>query len=569
MSEQKMTGYPSIDKPWLKYYPTDVQVPSVNKNIFSFMVDENEKKIDHNAIQYFGKTMLFSSFCEKIDECIKSLNSLGVRKGDVVTIQALTMPQVVVLFYALGYIGAVANFLYISADEEEVIRNLENTGSKIYIVIDKVFSKMGSISEKFSDKKIIILGIADEADFLTKQIVTFGKKRKIFFSNVVLWNDFMSMKGEIPDVCDDFELPAAMVYTSGTTGKSKAVVLSHRSINSLVVQYMKTGIDFKVNEKFMNAIPIFVAYGLIFGVHVPLCLGLTDVLVLDPNPEKIGKTYLKYKPEYFVQGVAGVENIMLNANKKNTDMSFVKVLGVGGDAVPNVFVDRVNTFLKEHSSNIQLVIGYGMTEVAATVVSSTPLVNKFGTVGIPLPDTNVKIVGEVANEELGYGQTGEICFNAPTMMMGYFDNDKETNNLIKLHDDGKLWVHSGDLGSIDLEGFVTVQGRIKRMVGIWHDGVYHKVFPRLIETQMEKLDGIIGVTIVGKVKDATENELVAFVITDENQQWQELEKILIDYAKNNLEIWEQPAEYRCIEQFPRTEIGKVDYRKLEEMATLL
>lgn len=564
MSNQ--TGYPSKDKPWMKYYEeyVDNEFPSAEKNIYTFLRDENKKYEDHKAITFFGNKILFSSLENKIKKCAESLSSMGVGKGDIVTIQALTMPQVVILFYALGYLGAVANLLYISADEKEVVDIINNTGSKLYFVIDKVYEKLNKSIENTDIKRIVLLSVGDEADVCTRFILSLKKSKLNKNEKTILWHEFLNINGSCPEVCCECDLPAAMVYTSGTTGKSKTVVLSHKSINALALQYMKTGIKFIVEEKFMNAIPIFVAYGLVFGVHVPLCEGLNDILVVDPNPMKIGKTYLKYKPVYFIQGVAGVENVIKNAEIKNIDMSFVKVLGVGGDAVPNAFVEKVNDFLLSHNSNIKLVIGYGMTEVAATVVSSTPLVNKFGTVGIPLPDTNIKIVRESTNEEIGYNRVGEICFNAPTMMIGYYKNDEETNSIIKVHDDGQKWVHSGDLGMIDEDGFVTVQGRIKRMIGIWYDGVYHKVVPQIVEKNILEVEGVDNAVVVGVKIDSSHNKLVSVINTSTHNS-DDLINTIKEHNFECLQAWEQPAEYVVMDVIPRNAVGKVDVKKIEEI----
>ena len=247
-------------------------------------------------------------------------------------------------------------------------------------------------------------------------------------------------------------------------------------------------------------------------------------------------------------------------------LDFIKVLAAGGEPVPVSLEEKTNHFLREHQSNARLCIGYGMTEVASTVVTSSPRADRMGTVGIPLPETVVKIVEPETTRELTYDVEGEICFHTPTMMLGYYKEEEETKNIIKLHPDGMLWVHSGDIGRISRDGFLVVVGRIKRIISIRKDGIYHKVFSKLIEETLGKADGVEGIVIVGREKPAIEHELVAFVVKNSQREEEEVKCQLQKYAQKNMETWERPIEYRFVENFPRTDVGKINYRKLEEMA---
>ena len=206
-----------------------------------------------------------------------------------------------------------------------------------------------------------------------------------------------------------------------------------------------------------------------------------------------------------------------------------------------------------------------MTEVAATVVTESPNACKQGTVGVPLPGTIVKIVSPETTDEIGYNEVGEICFHTPTMMMGYFNKPDETNLMKKLHADGIEWIHSGDLGKVDPEGFLTVVGRIKRIIEIRQNGIYHNVFPKLLEDELEKTEGVDAIAIVGRKKPEIINELVAFVVKKDDCEEIKIEMALSELSEHLLAAWEQPVEYRFIEEFPRTTIGKVDYRKLEDI----
>lgn len=366
--------------------------------------------------------------------------------------------------------------------------------------------------------------------------------------------------------CNDAEIPVAMVYTSGTTGKSKAVVLSNRNLNALYCQYAYANIKHDRGQSFMNSLPPFIAFGLVFAMHMPLCMGFTEVLVLDPTPTNAGKYYAKYKPNYFVNGKAAIENVMSNPKILKMDLNFVEVLAAGGEAMPITFEEKVNSFLREHNSQMNLSIGYGMTEVAATVVTSNPKVNRMGTVGIPLPGTSIKIVEPGTTNEVPYNTEGEICFHAPTMMLGYYRKPEETEQVIKIHDDGLKWVHSGDFGKISEDGFLSVIGRIKRMVLVHENGTYHKIFTKNIEEEIEKIEGVLSTVIVGRPKEIVENELVAYIVGRKDLEQKTVIEKINRKLSADFEKWERPVEYHFIKELPRTTVGKVDYRKLEEMA---
>lgn len=513
---------------------------------------------------YFNRKIRFRELFNQIHQAASSLKALGIGKGDIVTLQVLNMPQTVVLFYAISYIGAVANIIYITAGEKELHDILCNTESKMYITIDSLWLKQKGAIENTRIQNVLLLRAGQEADVITKTVLNIRGKA-VKNPECLSWKSFLARGKETPQEVNAPDLPVAMVYTSGTTGKAKAVVLSNKCMNSLVLQYSYTHVSLKRGGAFMNSLPPFIAFGIVFAMHMPLCLGITDILILDPTSMNAGKYFAKYKPNYFVNGQVGIESIMKYPKIQKMNLEFIDVLAAGGQALSISFEDSVNTFLREHQSDVTLSIGYGMTEVAATVVTSTPKVSRMGTVGIPLPGTIIKIVEPGTTKELSYNTDGEICFNAPTMMLGYYKQEEETKNIIRLHEDGLKWVHSGDIGRISDDGFLTVVGRIKRIVDIRENGIYHKVFPKLIEDEIEITEGISAVAIVGRRKPIIENELIAFIVKEANSNEEQIIQMAKKLATEKLESWERPVEYRFIEELPRTTVGKVDYRKLEQV----
>lgn len=564
---KELSGYPSIDKPWLKYYDTTLTDEDIPKcSAFQMLYENNKAYLTDTALLYFNRKITYQELFSKIRNVAGKLKSIGIEEGDIITFQTLNMPQTVILFYACSYIGAIANIMYVTAENKELHEELCRTGSVLYVTLNALWEKRKEALAGTSVKNVLLLSIGEEADPITKNVIRWKERKlKSGGEGILYWRQMnCAINGELPELGNG-ELPVAMIYTSGTTGKAKAVMLTNRMLNALVMQYQRAGISIRRGDVFMDSIPQFVAFGLVFAMHMPLCLGLINTIILDPTSMNAGKYFAKYKPNYFVNGIAGIESIINNRKVKKMSLNFIKVLAAGGEAIPTTLEERTNEFLRAHHSDAKLCIGYGMTEVGSTVVTSNPGVNRIGTVGIPLPGTIIKIVEPETTNELTYDKDGEICFHAPTMMLGYYKQEEETNKIIKRHEDGMLWVHSGDIGHISEDGFLSVVGRIKRIISVCMDGIYHKVFPKLIEEVLEKEAGVETIAVVGRAKEGIEHELIAFVVKNSDATWEKLENQMRQTATKKLEAWEQPKEYRLIETLPRTAAGKMDYRKLEEM----
>lgn len=562
---QKMTGYPSIDKPWRSYYSTQaLATQAAPHSIYRYVYEQNKDHMDCIAVRYFGRKISYRHLFADIDNCAGYLHSLGISRGDVVTIQALALPQVFVMIYALSRIGAIANMVFVTAAEKEIHNSLQETGSKLYVTLDALYPKMKHALTDTPVQHVLLLSVGEEADPLTRVVVAIKAPRQI--DGVHYWKECTSGKYTPPTEIDDSTLPVVLVYTGGTTGKSKAVVLTNHNMNAVAHQYGNADMGFVRGDTFMDMLPPFIAFGLTVSVHCPLSMGVTTIIIADPTPANAGAMVARYKPNCFVHGMAGIQSIMNHPKLQKMDLSFIKILAAGGESIPVTMEEQVNRFLHAHHCQAKLVIGYGMTEVGATVCTASRIAHKPGTTGIPMPNSSVKIINPDTGEELGYGEKGEICFQTPAAMQGYWKQPEETAQVLRIHDDGLTWVHSGDIGIVDADGFVSVVGRIKRIIDLREDAIYHKVFPKLLEEQLEQCDGVAYVTIVGRLKPYIEHELVGFVVPQDDADRSLLHDAIKAYAKAHLETYERPVEYILLEQFPRTTVGKIDYRKLEELA---
>lgn len=505
---------------------------------------------------------------EKIYACARGLISLGVTAGDIITIQTLTMPQSIILIYAINKIGAVANLIYATATEQEVCNVLIETKSKVYITIDRIVANHKNIINNFPDMQFVVLSVADEMDMITKTIyLCKNRKFSIKGYQTIDWKTLLRGNKHITisDNLKNSKEPAVMVQTGGTTGKPKAVVLSDFNLNAIVCQYNVAGFGYSRQSVFLNPLPIFIAFGLTVCTHVPLVLGMKTVIIVNPHsPSDIANSIRKCKPNYLVLGTAQLNSILSNQKLRKCNLQHIQMLATGGDTVSRAAEMQVNRFLKDHNSNAKLIVGYGMTEMAATVCTNTPNAIKPETIGIPLPKANVKIIDSDTQSELRYNEQGEICINTPSIMQKYFNDIEETNAVLKRHDDGKLWIHTADIGSIDEEGFIHIVGRDKRTVLTYCNNIFHKVYPNVLEEKLENVVGVQAAVVVG-VPSATANILIAFIISELDEE--EQIRCLNTFLNEKLEVYERPERFVFLDSIPRTTIGKVDYRKLEEMAS--
>ncbi len=563
-TEKELTGYPSVDKPWLKYYSEEaINTPLPECTIYEYLWENNKDHLDDVAMLYFGRDITYRELFENIETVASAFLSLGVSKGDIVTIQSLLLPQTIYVVYALNKLGAIANLIYATLNEKEIEANLRETNSKVFFTMDAFYDKL-NLNKNIAEK-VILLSIDGEMNLPTKmvykaktQMIT--KKR----DGVLSWKKFTSLHTEQKtNVLVNKYDPVVMVYTGGTTGKSKAVMLSSYNLNIAVLQYLYLG--FERNNTFLSVLPPFIAFGITVSIHLPLCFGLKAALGIDPF--NIGGVVKQYRPNYIICGTAQAEKMMQSLD---IDLSFLNCFSVGGDVLSVTLEENLNNWLLTHNTLIRVAQGYAMTEISAAVAASSHSTNsvvfKQGTIGVPLIHTCAKIVDIDTHDELTYGEQGEICINSPCIMMGYYSNEKETANILKKHADGKTWVHTGDIGRIDRDGFITITGRMKRIVLVFENNVVHKVFPKTLEDKFADIDGISAISIIGRPHETRISELVAFVSLQNGFEQERVIAAMKQFAEANLEIAYRPVKYIFMEKFPLTKVGKVDYRELEKMA---
>lgn len=563
-----MNSKPSIVKPWLKFYNKESVTEEVPKcSLYDYIFQNNKDHLDDIAMNYFDTTITYGELFNNIQKTAMAYVALGVKCGDIVTICSITTPEVVYSFYAMDLIGAIPNMVDPRTSIEGIHEYIKEAKSKYVCVLNKAYGKIREAVEKTDVAKIVVLSAADSLKHIKRVAfqLTNGDKNQ-YTSNCVKWEQFIE-NGEgirLEPVPYSHEHCGAIVHTGGTTGSPKGVMLGDDAFNALVFQYGKSTINFKRQQKFLNVMPPFIAYGFACGVHLPLSFGITTIIIPNLDPKKLAALILKYKPAHMCGVPVHYQVLAKDKRMKNADISYLLNTGSGGDAITLGAEEEVNGFLKSHGSKYALSKGYGMTELCSTACTCMGEVNKPGSVGIPLIKNTISAFEPGTDKEMNIGEEGEICITGPSIMLGYYEKPEETANVLRKHSDGSIWVHTGDIGYIDEDGFVFVDGRIKRMI-IRHDGF--KVFPSMIENVISKHPAVEACSVVAspdKVNPQGKLPYVHIVLRNNVQERQgQIKAEISELCQHKLPEYAQPVGYKFCESLYYTPVGKVDYRRLE------
>ena len=563
MTEQNLTGYPSIDRPWLKYYSEEaLNAPLPEGSMYDYMTACNVGRMDETALNYFGRKISHRKLQTEIDRCARALVASGVKPGDVVSLCMLAIPEMIYLLYAINKIGAVSNMVVLNTSEQEMAQQLSN-GGKLVITVDVAAKAVAAAAKEAGVDRIVVIPVHTSMPFFVRTAASL--KAPAAPSGVTSWANFIRQGQENPlAVCPgNTKAPAVIEYTGGTTGETKGAVISNRAANAVVFQYKTatTILHFAAGQRFLDVLPPFIAFGVFFGAHMPLCLGFENVVVPDPTPESFLHSYIKFRPNHFSTSPLHIEALTKSKTVQKMDMSPTITVSYGGDKAGIEWEDRINAFLKAHGVPYPLSKGYGLTEVAsAFCVSSHELAEM-----IPFARNNIRILDVDTGTDLGYGQEGEICISGPSLMDGYFRNEEATSEKI-WEENGVRWLHTGDLGLITEDGFFTVTGRLKRV--FWRlgpDNQVLRIYPMSVEQVLDKYPGVEHSAVIGLQNSIDGYRPIAYIIPIAGADTI-TEDELLSFCHQQLPPAAVPCEVRFIEKFPLTRSGKVDYRALERMA---
>ena len=521
------------------------------------------------AYDFMGSHTNYRRCVEEIHACARALRAAGVKENDRVTIAMPNAPQAISMFYAVNMVGAIANMIHPLSAEGEIEFYLNDSKSVAALTLDQFYGKFANIRQNTPAlKTLIVASIKDALNPVMKlgYALTEGKKvpKLPEDGSYITWKQFIangkSFTGD-PRVNRVGAQPAVILYSGGTTGVTKGILLSNLNFNALGAQIIATNPIFTVGDKMLSIMPMFHGFGLGVSIHSMLVNGGRCVLVPRFTPQTYAELLRKHKPN-FIAGVPTLYEALLRLEDlDDLDLSCLKGMFSGGDSLPVELKKRIDAFLKDHKATIEVREGYGTTEcVTASCLTPSGLARE-GSIGIPFPDTYYKIVMPGTEIEVPYGQEGEICLAGPTVMMEYVNHPKETADTLRKHADGLTWVHTGDLGVMDKDGYIYFRQRIKRMIVT--SG--YNVYPSQIEGILDKNECVHMSCVIG-VKDPYKMQKVkAFIVLKPDYEpSDETREKIMDYCRKHIAKYALPYEIEFRDELPKTLVGKVAYRILEE-----
>lgn len=555
--------------PWLDYYSREERsIKFTTKSIYHYLIDEVGEDKDYIALNYFENRISYNEFFDNINIIARALRSFGVKEKDIVTICLPNMPEALYAFYACNKIGAIVDIIHPLSSPEQVKFYLKENKSRFLFLVDFNYDKLKDVIEETLVYKTILvspklsmpLGLSIGYT-LTRSIRT---KRPFHDRDYMSWNDF-KLRGVT--YAKDFSAnvdkddTALILHSGGTTGTPKGIMISNYSFNALAQQSAVNVIDVQPKDKIVTILPIFHGFGLGVCIHTPLCLKVETILMPEYDANRFYKIWKNDRP-HVILGVPTLwEGMMSNKKFDKVDMSQLKYIVSGGDYLSIANEVKINEFLHKHGAHVNIAKGYGMTESVAATCYTFPGTNEPGSIGIPMVGNTYKICDVETGKELELGEEGEICVNGPTLMQGYLNNQEETDLILKKHKDGKLWLHTGDIGYISSNGIVYYTQRLKRMIIVSGFNVY----PAMIERVIEKHEAVKKACVIGIPHQYKMHVPKAFLMLNDGYKFNsKLKKELQELCKEELSVYSVPKEFEVRSQFPKTLYSKIDYKQLEK-----
>lgn len=562
-----MTGYASVDKPWLKFYSDDAinsEIPD-NYSMYEYIFEKNKDNLNRIAINYYGNKFTYNELFEKIDEYASKFKSLCIKKDDIVSICMPTTPETIYSIYALNKLGVVCDMLDPRSNTSQIEYYLSENKSKLLLLCDNYYDGMKESLDKMNLNNVILLPVSPSAPFKLKLLLGLkslkDNKNRVISNNVIGWKEFEKLDKNLKTFVEKNSKDLALiVHSSGTTNLPKGIVLSNKNVNSIAFQYSQTSLNVKPEDKFLSVIPAFASFGVVASINLPFSLSMENIILPLVNADIFVKSVEKYKPNFTLTIPANMNNLMKKCKLK--DLSFFNGPGCGGYSLDSHKEKEINDYLIEHNSPSPMLMGWGMSELSSTASLEIPECSKLLSSGIPLVKNIISIFDPKTCEELRYFEEGEICVSGPSIMVEYLNNPTKTNKTIRMHSDGRIWLHSGDIGYMDNEGRLYPVNRLERMIIRGIDGF--KIFPQKIEDVISTSKYVESCVVVGCSNDSGIYPK-AYIVLKENVD-EEINVILNDIkeiCKKELSIRAIPDEFEIISEVPYTQMGKPDYKKLE------
>ncbi len=532
--------------------------------IYEYLIENNKNYPSDIAINYLGRKISYGQLFVNIDRTAEAFVKVGVKEKDIVTVALPSLPEAMYCVYALNKIGAISNMIHPLAGESEIVHYINEVQSEIVVIFEGAYEQICNSVEKTTAKKIIVVSPSNSLQLGLKILYNIkAKKIQLDDRHFLSWKEFIQAGNgtPIPNVRRNCHEMALISHTGGTTGEPKGVMCSDYSILAEVWQ-IGSNLPHVRQERLMPVIPPFHNYSLVNCMIEPLSFGFMMIMIPKYEPERFADYVKRYKPNHINSIPTYWEALLKIDGMEKTDLSCLKYIYYGGEMMAAEIEQAVNDLLLSCGSTSILHKGIGSTEMTSASTATYDECNKPGSVGIPLVRVTAKIVEPGTSTELKYGKEGEVCFSGPTMMMGYYNNQEATDEIVKIHPDGERWLHTGDLGYIDENGVLFVTGRIKRIL-ITRDqnGQGTKMFPDRIEKAIYKHSAVELCCVIGVPDEKRVNYPKAFIVLKEKK---DIKEEVIELCKNHLPEYMVPVEVEFVDDMPRTPAGKIDYRALEK-----
>ena len=556
----------NLEYPWYKYYTDmkkNIDYPDVS--LYEMVRRCASKHPGLIAYSYYSKAVTYKNYLKKIDESACAYIRLGVKKGDFVSIISPNTPEAIISFYALNKLGAICNMIHPLSSPEEIKFAINKTKSKYAFVSDVAYHKVKSVLSETTLEKIVYASVSESMDPLMKFAFKLTKGRKlesVSGEESIPYYRFISRakfhKGVVKDTGKGKD-EAVILYSGGTTGKQKAIVLTNKNFNALALSLLEINKVLGPGVSTLSIMPIFHGFGLGCTFHAVNISGGHAIILPSFSPKEFDSIILKYKPNIIACVPSLLEGLTTSKKLRDEDLSFIECVVCGGDAISEKLNKKIDDFLYDHGSIARVRGAYGMSECVAGVTMVPIEESKFGSIGIPAPDAIIKICKPNTLNELPYGEVGEIVINSPTIMKEYLDDERETKNVLKKDKDGNIWLHSGDLGYMDEDGFIFFKSRLKRM--IVSSG--YNIYPSVVEQIILEHPYVDKCVVVGVPHPYKKEVIKAYIVLKEGLVLNsEIKKSIRSHCEKYIASYSLPYAYGYRKELPVTKLGKVAYREL-------
>jgi long-chain acyl-CoA synthetase len=550
--------------PWLLHYgkvPATLAYPAVT--LYQAVAASAARVPDAVAWDFFDTTQTYREFIAAIDACADALATLGLKAGERILISMPTAPQGVIAFYAANKLGAVPALIHPLSTTPEIEHYLNLSGARIALTLDAFYARFAAARPKIALETVILARIPDYLSPLKKFGFWLTKGRKIApvpaDARVRWWAALMAQAhpAAAPGALRT-EDAAAILFSGGTTGVPKGILLSNRNFIAEGMQAAAWG-DIREGDSILAILPIFHGFGLGVCVNAAFMSGGKSILVPVFTAEAVAKLLRRKRPNLLVGVPTLFDALARDPSLARADLSCLRATFSGADTLPRPVKEQFEKRIADCGGRVKLLEGYGLTEAVTAIMAMPVGEYREGSIGLPFPDMRAAICRQGTTQELPPGEEGEICVAGPAVMLGYLDDPEATANALRVHADGRTWLHTGDLGRMDADGFFYFTVRLKRLI----KSSGFNVYPAQVEAVLYQHPRVAEACVVG-VPDPSQVERVkAFVVLKDAARGDaDTERALIEHCRERLIKWSCPREIEFRSELPKTKIGKIDYKDL-------